>query len=109
MALTFALEEIFRDETVLQLRNKSHYDVSDIKTLYQGLCHKICKKVSFQDRQIFSLSVFGNLSLKIFLHNDGEDFWILGALNFPFPITYLLPNIVNDLGIVTASLEIFAS
>jgi hypothetical protein len=73
---TAHLEDIFQNETLVQLRNNSLYDLKEIRTSTYGLLYSIC--------HLLKTSIFSSILLKliasrgnyeVFLYPKGNEFW----------------------------------
>jgi hypothetical protein len=73
MKNTFDLEDIFYNETVSTLRNKSEFEVVTIFTLIFGRCHLIRK---INTVTIFDYSTYfkfkTNWDVQLYIHNPGN-------------------------------------
>jgi hypothetical protein len=79
---TFDLEDFFEDETMLQIKNKSLYSLTQTWTVYYGRCHTACylQKVRME---LTSFYLKNTLDMKVFIHDKGDEFWT--TLGF-FPV-----------------------
>jgi hypothetical protein len=74
---SYHLEDIFSNWTITNLRNKSRFEVTEVKSIYRGNCIVICP--------LEELTIDGYIALKLKTGNEieisafprGEQFWLL--------------------------------
>jgi len=75
---TFRAEEIFASETLNQLYNTTAYFFKEIYSLKYGRCYTVCVLCyECELRQIF-LEISTANNMIAFVHQRGEEFWIVG-------------------------------
>lgn len=83
----YKLEDIFGDETVSSLKNTSLFEVLEVRTEWNGLCHTIVVKEKDHriNRLLKRLTIKKDNDVTLFIHKPGDEFCITSPL-YPRPI-----------------------
>ena len=93
---TFGLEDIFQPKTVKDLRNKTAFEIKEIKNHMTGKCFMIRSLISSQKGNGVYLHLKKKFDLTLFIHSIEDEFWI----NFSW-----FPTLISKVFLTVKSLE----
>ena len=76
---SFSPEELFHLDSLQIFQNKSKFVFKEVRTILNGRCYTLCS--SFTD---IGILVTTNFNFIIFIHNDGDEFWVIFGLSYLF-------------------------
>jgi len=103
---TFQLEEIFHDYTLKHISNETNFQIRKINTLFLGTCFTLCSFKYFATKEPIIINFRYQDDIKLFAHEQGEEFWLLASFTFPAEVGNVKLNIKEDSNIVIASMAI---
>ena len=85
--LAYSMEELFTNETLEMLKDPLKYRVTQMFSLYDGLCYSIQKleKVYIKEYFSFELFVKNNMDYNVFLHEPEETILVSTGIR-PYPL-----------------------
>jgi hypothetical protein len=94
---TFGLDDIFQPDTVTVLKNKTRYEIKEIRNYYIGKCFTMRSLISFRKIEEGVLLKFKKtFDITLFIHSIDDEFWI----NFGW-----YPTLYSEMFLAVKSLE----
>jgi hypothetical protein len=75
---TYNPEDFFPDKTLNEFKNKSRFLFAEVQTLFFGRCYKVCSLEEVHLGQAFYWEIKTEFNSRLFLHSDGDEFWLSG-------------------------------
>lgn len=72
---TFNIEDIFNEQTLIDLKNESLYEVSYTNSLFYGRCFTICYKTPLPAKKILYIELSRKIDIKLLVHPKNDEFW----------------------------------
>lgn len=70
------MEDIFRNDSLMELRNKSLYEIKEVRTIIFGLLFFICPLTKYQLNDGPILKLKTNVGdTEIYFYSKGDEFW----------------------------------
>jgi hypothetical protein len=99
------LNEIFRNETIMKLKNSSLFNIKEINSFLHGKCYSLCPLTLLALNETISLYIKNKQNVEILMYKRGEDFW-LSLLQFPFDVASAKIEAKNSDNLVSANLKV---
>jgi hypothetical protein len=99
-ANTYQMEEIFTNNTLLDLRNVSKYSIKTIRSQYHGQCYTIQKLEEVTTSADYSCKLMfkKGMDIDFYPHEPYEEEWLLLSV-FPYDVIVDKIDVENDQGI----------
>ena len=82
-ANTFSLNDLFENDTISQLKNKSLFEIKEINSILHGKCYSLCPLTLMALNNSIGLKIKNKKNSEILIYSPEEEFW----LTFPrFPL-----------------------
>jgi hypothetical protein len=68
----------YTTKTLNEFKNKSRFLFAEVQTLFFGRCYKVCSLEEVHLGQAFYWEIKTEFNSRLFLHSDGDEFWLSG-------------------------------
>jgi hypothetical protein len=103
---TYRLEDIFQNETLQKITNKTNFFIKEFHTLFLGTCYTLCSLTYVGEKEEVRISFRYLGDIKIVVHGIGEEFWLFAWFMFPSEVGNTQLTIKEDVKIVGATVTI---
>ena len=99
---SYKLEELFHPRTFRHLQNLTIFQTKETDSLILGRCHTICSLTKWSKKFGPVLNIKPEINVKVFVHGNGNEFWLNGIMEAPFDIPFVIIDVTNTKEIVAA-------
>jgi hypothetical protein len=103
---TFQLEDIFQNETLQLITNKTNFFIKEFHTLFLGTCYTICTLTYVGAKEEVKYYFQYQNDIRIVAHLIGEEFWLFAWFMFPSEVGNVILSFKEDNEIVAGSVAI---
>jgi len=101
----FTLNDIFKHETILMLKNSSLFNIKEINSLIHGKCYSFCPLTQMALGETINMFLKNKKNVEILMYMGGEDFWFIFS-RFPLYVGSTKIESKNSDQIVSADLKV---
>jgi hypothetical protein len=103
---SYKLEELFSPRTAARLQNQAIFQTKETDSLFLGRCYTICSLKNWSKKFGPVLGVKPEVDVKVFVHGNGNEFWLNGLMEVPFDIPFVIVDVTNAKEVVAAVLSL---
>ena len=97
---SFTMDDIFAPETVEMLIDQSQFLLKATCSQFLGCCTTICPQYVWRPKNGPMIYLKTDFDMKVFLHDQGTEFWFTGFNEFPYDIPFGIVEANSSNGIM---------